>query len=66
MSDQINEERISKAVSGATTEVEGRKTLSCSDALCIASELGVEPQAIGRICDENQVKIIKCQLGCFE
>ena len=66
MSDQINQERILEAVSGAATQVEGRKTLRCSDALGIASQLDVEPRAIGRICDENQVKIIKCQLGCFE
>jgi hypothetical protein len=39
--------------------------LACSDALRIAEKCGVEPRAIGEICDRHGIKIRICQLGCF-
>ena len=66
MSDHINQEQSLAAVLAATTEIEGKKTLPCTDALRIASELGVEPITIGKICDAKQIKITTCQLGCFD
>ncbi len=37
-------------------------------ALCfnIAEEVGVSKRRIGEILDEMNIRITKCQLGCFE
>ncbi len=66
MSDQKNPQQILAAVLAATENVEGKKTLPCPEAFRLASELGVDLIAIGKTCDKNQVKIVKCQLGCFD
>ena len=46
-------------------EVNGRQTLSCHRAHVVAEDLNVELQALGEVCDEERIKIINCQLGCF-
>lgn len=53
------------AVMAAVREEGGKKRLSCADALRIAAEHGVPPEEIGNICDEENIKIRTCQLGCF-
>jgi len=42
---------------------EGR--LDCKYALELAEELEVPPARIGRICDQENIRIANCQLGCF-
>jgi len=42
-----------------------RKTLSCTEAFDLARKYDVRLAEIGRICNDNKVKICKCQLGCF-
>jgi len=44
----------------------GRKSLSCSKALTIAKKLGVTPREVGRVCNDNNIKICKCRIGCFK
>jgi hypothetical protein len=44
--------------------VEGR--LSCAAALKIAKDLGISPKEVGDYCNEHEVKIFNCQLGCFK
>lgn len=39
--------------------------LACERAYLIAGEYKVELSEIGRICDEEKIKIKGCQLGCF-
>jgi hypothetical protein len=39
--------------------------LECKYALELAEELEISPVRIGRICDEENIRIINCQLGCF-
>jgi hypothetical protein len=39
--------------------------LQCSGALSIASSLGVPAKNVGDVADELQIKISKCQMGCF-
>ena len=39
--------------------------LDCRYALELAEELEVPPARIGRICDEENIRIANCQLGCF-
>jgi hypothetical protein len=42
-----------------------RKRLTCAEAFELAEQYDVKVAEIGRICNQNKVKICKCQLGCF-
>lgn len=46
-------------------ESEGKKKLMCAEAFKLAQQLGVEIPEIGRICNQHNIRICKCQLGCF-
>ena len=39
--------------------------LSCHDARALAEKLGVAYSMVGKACNELQVKIHACELGCF-
>jgi len=54
-------EHVLKAVQEAAPE--GR--ISCLDAHKLAGKLGVELLIIGKACDELNIRIKNCQLGCF-
>jgi hypothetical protein len=53
------------AVLKKAKDVDGRKKLMCAEAFALAKQFGVEIIEIGRICNQNNIKIHKCQLGCF-
>ena len=42
-----------------------RKRLTCAEAFKLAKEHRAEIIEIGRICNQNNIRICKCQLGCF-
>ncbi len=46
-------------------EIDGRKKLACAEAFELAQEFEVEVIEIGRICNQHNIRIRKCQLGCF-
>ena len=50
---------------GSQQEPHGRKRLACAEAFELAGKFGVEVIEVGRICNQNNVRICKCQLGCF-
>lgn len=54
-------EQVLQAVKEAAPE--GR--LSCLDAHRLAGKLDVELLIIGKACDELNIRIKNCQLGCF-
>jgi hypothetical protein len=43
-----------------------RKQLTCVEAFKLAKSFEVEPIEIGRICNRHDIRICKCQLGCFK
>jgi LAO/AO transport system kinase len=43
---------------------EGR--ITCAQARSIAEETGAPYAEIGRLCDELDLKIKACELGCFD
>ena len=43
----------------------GRKELFCAEAFEIARKYDARLSEIGRVCNQNNVRIRKCQLGCF-
>jgi hypothetical protein len=55
-------ERICAA---AHADDQGQRRLACAAALALAAELGVAPKAVGALCDEHDIRIVGCQLGCF-
>lgn len=58
-------EQLIEAVSKATVLKDGRTTLSCSDAFTLAEDLDAELSSIYVFCNEHEIKIVRCQLGCF-
>ncbi|OHB67696.1 MAG: hypothetical protein A2Y76_02155 [Planctomycetes bacterium RBG_13_60_9] len=60
-----SQEELTQAVLERSREVNGRRTLTCTQALGLAAELGVAPIQIGRICNQENIRLGSCQLGCF-
>ncbi|HDP34108.1 MAG TPA: hypothetical protein ENN29_03245 [Candidatus Hydrogenedentes bacterium] len=56
---------VKNAVNSVALEKEGAISLSCSDAFQIAKKYGLNLKDISRYCNQNNIKIVKCQLGCF-
>ncbi|UCD51898.1 MAG: hypothetical protein JSW27_04530 [Phycisphaerales bacterium] len=48
------------------TETDGKQTMPCAAAFRVHREHGIALAEIGRICNENGVRIRNCQLGCFK
>ncbi|MBN2137133.1 MAG: hypothetical protein JW720_04955 [Sedimentisphaerales bacterium] len=61
----MNNENVMAAVLNRAQESEGKKRLNCAEAFKLAAELNVGVAEIGRICNQCDVRICKCQLGCF-
>lgn len=40
--------------------------ISCSMARKLAEDLQVSPRQIGTMCDELNIRIFACELGCFD
>jgi len=55
------DEEIRAAVREAATE--GRAP--CRSLLAVAERLGAEAADVGRACNEMNIRICACQLGCF-
>ena len=53
-------EAVTKSASG------DQKALTCAEAFELAEKFDAQIAEIGRICNQNNVKICKCQLGCFK
>jgi len=54
-----------KAVLERAQEEDGSKRLSCAEAFALARKFKTGTREIGRICNEQNIKIVNCQLGCF-
>ena len=48
-----------------TRESDGRKRLSCVEAFELAKQFEVKIIDIGHICNQHNIRICHCQLGCF-
>lgn len=58
-------EQMTNAVIERAQESNGKKRLTCAEAFELAREYEAGVIEIGRICNRNDIKIYKCQLGCF-
>ena len=50
---------------GSGQQSDDRKMLTCAEAFELAKKFEMEIIEIGRICNQHNIKICKCQLGCF-
>ncbi len=41
------------------------KVLTCHDARALAEKLGVDYIVVGKACNEANIKVRVCELGCF-
>ena len=61
--DELLNAILNLASNGQTSDE--KKKISCVEAFKIARKYKTEIIEIGRICNEHNIKIRKCQLGCF-
>ena len=47
------------------TKAGDAKRLPCAEAFSIAHDLDLSVGEVGTACDELEIKIVSCQLGCF-
>ena len=59
-------EDLINAVLERAQESDDIKRLTCGEAFELAREFETEVIEIGRICNRHNIRICKCQLGCFE
>lgn len=55
-----------KLVQDTAVMREGKKTLSCAQAVKLSREHDISLKEIGETCNNLGIKIIECQLGCFK
>lgn len=60
-----DEQELLAAILAAAVEIDGKKRLPCAEAFRLAEEHGVGRGKVGRLCNEQGVRIAHCQLGCF-
>ncbi|MFA5867220.1 MAG: hypothetical protein WC891_04575 [Actinomycetota bacterium] len=61
----MTENNVSQEVLNKVKEAAGDNGLSCPEARKLADDLGVAPKVIGDACNQIDVKIKNCALGCF-
>ena len=54
------------AIVKRTQDLRGNRRLTCASAFKLAEEFRTEAAEIGRICNQQNIRICKCQLGCFK
>jgi len=59
-------EELAAAIIAAAREIDGKKKLSCQTAFDLAEKFGVSKETLGQACNDNNIKIADCQLGCFK
>ncbi|NLD93949.1 MAG: hypothetical protein GX639_14930 [Fibrobacter sp.] len=59
---QVDEKLDTIAVAGN----DGRKRISCLEALKISTDCKVSADIVGKRCDDKNIRICNCQLTCFE
>ena len=46
-------------------EEDGKQYLECAVAFQIAKQFHINVSEVGKLCNENKIKIKHCQIGCF-
>ena len=62
----MNADELTKCIEEAAVEKNGVRRMPCAMAFELAENCPVTLKEIGEICNKLGIKIVKCQLGCFE
>lgn len=62
----MNADELAKCIEEAAIEKEGVKRMPCAVAFELAENCPVTLKEIGEACNKMGIKIVGCQLGCFE
>jgi hypothetical protein len=55
-----------KMITNAAVLRDGKKKLSCAQAFKLSKEHNISLKEIGETCNKQGIKLMECQLGCFE
>ena len=64
-----NKKQLAEAIielADGRREPDGGRKLACAEAFDLARRFDMKIVEVGRICNKNNIKICKCQLGCFK
>jgi hypothetical protein len=61
----MDEKKIIEAINQHCVTIDNKKLLTCPRAFQIAEEQKVDITDVGNICNQEKIKLMKCQLGCF-
>jgi len=66
-SENKNQELVNAVLKSANSsqQSDDRKRITCAEAFELAKKYETEIIEIGRICNQHNIRICKCQLGCF-
>lgn len=59
------DDTLLEAIMKKTYQDGERTKLTCASALELARQVGVKPSEVGAVCNEHNISISNCQLGCF-
>lgn len=62
----MNAEELAKIIEEAAIEKDGVRRFTCAMAFEMAENYPVTLMEIGESCNRQGIKIVGCQLGCFE
>ena len=61
----MKKEKIFEIINSELEDQEGKKILVCEKAHQISKLNNISLSEIGKLCFEKNIRIKKCQLGCF-
>jgi hypothetical protein len=62
----MSADELVKIIEEAAVEKDGGKSLTCAIAFELAENCPFTLMEIGEACNRQGIKIVGCQLGCFE
>ncbi|MFH0896133.1 MAG: hypothetical protein V2A54_17000 [Bacteroidota bacterium] len=61
----MDKEKVLLEIHKVAVEKEGKLRLTCTDARRIAEKLKISYAEMGKLCNDEKIKIHHCELGCF-
>lgn len=62
----MTDNELLAAIRAETYEEDGKTKLTCAKAFVVAAKNPATLADVGRLCNENDIRLTKCQLGCFK
>ncbi len=61
-----NNDKLINAIITLSFKDGNKIKLTCDSALKIAEQFRVKPLVVGNICNNKNIRLCQCQLGCFK